>query len=118
MATVAIVDAEKGAFRPLGTAVLLRFRLHDVEDNGHSVFVVVADDALVGVCAVGCDDTVAFGGKFGGLVVRHELLDVLDGAGADLLSDGLVEVLSDHGLRVGSIVVTFCPSDAVLDQAG
>ena len=65
VAPMAVIDAEKGAFWPLGTAILLRFGFHDVEDDSDAVLVVVAHDALVRIGSVGGHDAVAFGGEFG-----------------------------------------------------
>lgn len=48
VATVTVKDAEEGALWPMLNVLLLRW-LHDVQDDAYSVFVVVTDDALVGV---------------------------------------------------------------------
>ena len=69
--TMTIVDAEEGAFGPLSTAELLRFGLHDVQDDRYSIFIIVTHDALVGIGAVGCHDAVSFRRVFGGLIVWH-----------------------------------------------
>ena len=63
---VAVVDAEKRASGP--KLRLLELWLDDVEDDGHAVFVVVADDALVGVGGVGRHHAVLLGGELRRLV--------------------------------------------------
>lgn len=56
MAAMAVKDREEGALGP-AVALLLRRLLH-VQDDGYSILVVVADDALVGVCGVGLHNTI------------------------------------------------------------
>jgi len=69
-APVPIIDPEIGAFGPV-TEVFLALGLHDVEDDGDPVFVVVANDALVRICSVGSDGAVAFARELGWLVVTQ-----------------------------------------------
>lgn len=57
-APVTVVDAEEGALGPF--FVFAGCGFDDVEDDADSVFVVVSDQALMGVCGVGSDDPVAF----------------------------------------------------------
>lgn len=53
---MAIKYAEECAFRPVVT--LFRWWLHYVKNDGHSVFIVVSDDALVGIRRVATDNAV------------------------------------------------------------
>lgn len=41
VAAMAIVDAKEGALRPVVNLALLALGLHDVQDDGHAVLVVV-----------------------------------------------------------------------------
>jgi hypothetical protein len=41
VAAMAIVDPEEGALRPVVNLALLALGLHDVQDDGYAVFVVV-----------------------------------------------------------------------------
>lgn len=61
--SVAIVDREERALRPLRRVFLLWPR--HVQNNRHSVFIVVPLNALVRVCGVAGDQAVCFGGKLG-----------------------------------------------------
>ena len=38
---MAIIDAKEGALRPIVNLALLALRLHDIQDYGHAVLVVV-----------------------------------------------------------------------------
>jgi len=66
VATVAVEDAKEAALGPVGHVLLGRW-LHDVEHDADAVFVVVADDALVGVRCVADDVAVLAHATFGGL---------------------------------------------------
>ena len=55
-----VIDSEERALWPLMSFVLFALRLHDVQNDRNSVFVVVADDALVRVCAITSHETVTF----------------------------------------------------------
>lgn len=68
---MAIIDAEEGAFWPFSTSELLRFRLHNVQDDGYSILIVVPYDTLIGVSTVSSDDTVPFGRVLRRLIVWH-----------------------------------------------
>lgn len=54
--TMAVEYSEEAYLRPLNIKVLLVLGLEDVEDNGHTVLVVVSDDSLIRVRGVGLDD--------------------------------------------------------------
>ena len=41
VAAMAIIDAKEGALRPVVNLSLLAFGLHDVQDYGHAVLIVV-----------------------------------------------------------------------------
>ena len=69
-AAVAVVDAEERAGRP--GLVLPVLRLHDVEDDGDPVLVVIANQPLVGVGGVGPHDAVALVAALGRLVVGDD----------------------------------------------
>lgn len=64
---VAIVDPEEGASRPLFVHAILRF--NNVEDDGDSVFIVVAYDSLVCVCSISPNDTIVICGAASGFVI-------------------------------------------------
>ena len=115
---VPVIDTEEGALGPFCTAVLLRLGLHYVEYDGNSVLVVVSDDSLVRVRSVCGDNAVSFGTVLGGLIVRHQLLDVLNSARAYLLPYTLVKIFANHSLRVRAVVVTLGPLDTVFDYTG
>jgi hypothetical protein len=72
-ASMSIVDTEEGATRP--ELRLLELRLDDVQDDRHTVFVVITDDALVGVCCVGGYYSVTFARVFGRLITLSKLYD-------------------------------------------
>lgn len=95
---VPIIYAEEGALGPFCTAVLLRLRLHYVEYDGNSVLVVVSDNPLVRVSSVCGDNAVSLGTVLGGLIVRHQLFDVLNSARAYLLPYTLVKIFANHSL--------------------
>jgi hypothetical protein len=67
---MAIVDTEKGTARP--EFGLLELRLDYVKNDGDAVFVVVTDDALMGVGCIRDDYTVTFACEFSWLVGLHE----------------------------------------------
>ena len=58
VASMPVENGKKGAFRP-PIAFLLRRLLH-VQHYRHSVFVIVAHDALVGVRCISLDNAVLF----------------------------------------------------------
>ena len=74
-ATMAIVDGEEGAARPVFH--LLELGPDDVEDDGDAVFVIVTNDALVGVRCIRGDNTVLLTGKLGRVIGRNEAIDLL-----------------------------------------
>jgi len=51
VSTMSVEDAEKGAFGP-DVHVFFGWRLHNIQNDADTVFVVVTDDSLVGVCSV------------------------------------------------------------------
>ena len=118
MSSMAIIDAKEGAFWPLTTSELLRLWFHYIQDNGNSVFVVISNDALVCVCTVRCNDTIAFGRVLCSLIVGHELLDVLRSSSFNLATSSLIEVLTYLSIRVRPVVVTFYFFEAILNEAG
>lgn len=96
--SVPIINSEERALGPFCTAVLLRLRLHYVEYDGNSILVVVPDDSLVRVGSICGDNAVSLGTVLGRLIVRHQLLDMLNGASAYLLPYTLVKVFANHSL--------------------
>ena len=54
--SMAVKDREEGALGPT-VALLLRWLLH-VQDDGYSILIVVAYNALISVCSVGLHNTV------------------------------------------------------------
>ncbi len=47
---MAVKNTEKSTFRPIVTFFVRR--LHNVEDDRYAIFVVISNDALVGVCCI------------------------------------------------------------------
>lgn len=66
---MAVIYAEKGALRPGVIAGALVLWLHDVQDNGYAVLIVVPDNALVGVGSIPCHYSVPLARVLGLLVV-------------------------------------------------
>ena len=66
---MAVKDAEKADLRPFNVQVLLVFGLQNVEDDGHAVLVVVANDTLVGVRSVRFNDAALLLTSLGWLVI-------------------------------------------------
>ena len=50
--SMTVIDAEEGAFGPLSAFKVFGFRLHNIQDNGHSVLVVISHDTLVCVGSI------------------------------------------------------------------
>lgn len=100
--SVAIEDAEEANLGPLDIEMRLVFGFEDIEDDANSVFVVVPDDALVGVGGVGLDDPALLLTGLGGFVVLQ-----LDGLGIQhwrVLSEE--QCLDLYELDVGVLVLT------------
>ena len=53
MTSVAIIDAEEGAFRPV--LVLPIVWLDNIQNDGHSIFIVSSNQTLVGIGCI-CSD--------------------------------------------------------------
>ena len=106
IAAMAVVNSEKAALGPLLASILLRLWLHDIEDNGDSVFIVVPHDSLVGVSTVSSDDSVAFHRVFGILIVWHDLLQRIICHCFQLLLEFCVKALGcGFFLRVGRLLL-------------
>jgi len=73
---MSIVDSKEGTLGP--GLVLPMLWLDDVQNNRYSVFIVVANKALIRVCSVGTNNSISLETAFGWLVVRN------DDAGAGL----------------------------------
>ena len=67
---MAIKDAKKTALGPV-YHVFLRGRLHDVEDYADSIFIVVANNPLVGVSGISHDVSVLPDAALGGFPTRQ-----------------------------------------------
>ena len=67
-----IEDSKKADLRPLNVEVLLALGLQNVENNGHSVFVVVSDNALISVSCVRLDNSTLLLRGFGWLVILQK----------------------------------------------
>ena len=52
---MAIIDAEKRALGPLLTLKVLRFWLHNIQDDGYTILVVVPYDTLIRVGTISRD---------------------------------------------------------------
>ena len=66
-----VIDAEEGALWPLLALIVLRLWLHDVENDGDSVFVVVSDDTLIGIGSISCHQTIPLVRKLRILIIRQ-----------------------------------------------
>lgn len=55
---MAVVDAEERALGPQVAVEILGLGLHDIQNDGHPVFIVISYDSLVGVSAVARDQAV------------------------------------------------------------
>ena len=75
-AAMAIVNPEKRALRPVLAVFVLR--LHDIENDSHTVFVVVSDNPLVGIGRIRRDYSVPLGGALCRLVFGEEYLGRVD----------------------------------------
>ena len=58
-----VKNSEKRAPWPILT--ILIFGPHNVENNAHSIFVVVSDQTLVSICCISPDHAVAFARSLG-----------------------------------------------------
>jgi len=74
-AAMTIIDGEEGAPGPV--LDLLELRLDDIQDDGHTVLVVVPDDALVRVGGVAADHAILLAGKLGWVIGLDKALDLL-----------------------------------------
>lgn len=66
---VAVEDSKETDLGPVNLKMTLVLRLEDVQDDADSVLVVVADDALVGVCCIRFYDSAFLLARLCGLVV-------------------------------------------------
>ena len=66
---MAIENTKEADLRPLDVEMLLVFRFENVQDYRNTIFVVVADDALVRVRCVRLDDSALLCAGLGRLVV-------------------------------------------------
>lgn len=64
-----IIYAKERALGPLLIFVVLRLWLHNVENDGYAILVVITHDTLVSVRAITSHKTVPFVGELGVLVV-------------------------------------------------
>ena len=72
---MAVINCKERAPGPVLN--LLKLWLDDIQNNGDPVFVVVPDDALVGVGRVATDNSVLFASKLCRVVRLDEALDLL-----------------------------------------
>jgi len=68
-ATVAVEYPEETYLRPFNIEVLFVLGLQNVQNYGHTVLVVVSNDALVRIGSIGFDDATLLGAGLSGLVV-------------------------------------------------
>jgi hypothetical protein len=68
--SMSIIDTEKRALGPLLAFKVLRFRLHNVQNNGNPVLIIISHDTLVGVGAVARNQPVPLVGELRVLVIR------------------------------------------------
>ena len=66
---MSIVNSQERARWPC--FLLAMFGLHYIEDDRHSILIVVADEALVGICRIGSDNSISFVAALGRLMVRN-----------------------------------------------
>ena len=67
-----IVDREVTALGP-ASHIFARCRLGHVQNDRHSILIVITLDSLMGVCCVRSDQTVRFRGKLGRLKVLQRV---------------------------------------------
>lgn len=70
-----IIDGKEGASRP--EVYLLELWLYYVQDNWHSIFVVVSNHTLMSVSRICNHNSILFWCKLGRVVILSELLDLL-----------------------------------------
>jgi hypothetical protein len=68
---VAVIDGKERASGP--NIYLLELGLDDVQNDADSVFIVVANHALVRICCVSGDNAIFLRGKFSGVVILFKL---------------------------------------------
>ena len=67
--SMSIVDTEEGACWP--SLMLAVFWFDNVEDYGHSVFIIVPYEALVRICRIRSHNTVPLVAALGRLMIRN-----------------------------------------------
>lgn len=68
---MAVINAKERAPGPVGS--IFELRLNYIKDNGDSIFIIVSNDALVGISCVGNYYSVSFACEFGGFICREEV---------------------------------------------
>jgi hypothetical protein len=66
---MSVKDSEETYLRPLYRQVGLALRLQDVQNNRHSVFIVLSDNALVSVGSIRLNKSTLFLGCLGRLMI-------------------------------------------------
>ena len=54
-----VVNSKEGALWPLLTFVILGFRFHNIQNYCNAILIIVADDTLIRICAISCNQTIA-----------------------------------------------------------
>lgn len=117
MPPMTIVYAKKRAFGPLLARELLWLGLHDVQNNGNSVFVIISNNSLVSISAISSNYSVAFSRILGWLVVWHQCLDLFWSAIPNLSSDCQIKVLTDLCGAVWTVLVALSLLESLFNVA-
>lgn len=70
VATMTIIHTEERTFRPC--LMLSVLRLHDIQNDGDSIFIVASDKPLIGICSVCPHDPVAPQAALCSFMIRHD----------------------------------------------
>ena len=70
---VSIINSKEGAFRPLLTLVILRFRFHNIQNDCDPILIIITDDALIRIRAIARNQAVALIRILGVLIIWQAL---------------------------------------------
>lgn len=56
--SMSIIDTKKRALRPLLALIILGLRFHYVQNNSHSIFIIISNNSLVCICAIPCNEPI------------------------------------------------------------
>ena len=70
---MSIIDTKEGALGPLLALIVLRFRLHNIEDNCYPIFIIVSYNTLISIGTIASHKAIPLVGEFSVLIVRQRL---------------------------------------------